>query len=220
MLDSFFDGFRLQPILKIGSNGSVDSYAFEVLSSPCKLVSSIDDFFLTLPKSLYRALITVQVNLFSKKKQNFFINIPVFLLQDKDFMLSLSGYRLSNLNFEIQDSHNLLGLTFEELASLADSISQLKLLGAKTWIDDIDDQYLDIALKLGVNGVKLDKDFVWHSPNVSEVVSDFQEFGLDVLAEGIESAYIFSKVVSSKVDFVQGYLWPEINISLDGRFLF
>ncbi|HGF7147476.1 TPA: EAL domain-containing protein [Vibrio cholerae] len=220
MLDSFFDGFRLQPILKIGSNGAVDSYAFEVLSSPCKLVSSIDDFFLTLPTSLYRALITVQVNLFSKKKHNFFINIPVFLLQDKDFIRSLYSFQLSNLNFEIQDSYNLLGLTLEELSTLAESITLLDQLGAKTWIDDVDDQYLDIALTLGVRGVKLDKDFVCYSLNVSEVVSDFQQLGLDVLAEGIESAYIFSKVVSSKVDFVQGYLWPEINISLDGRFLF
>ncbi|HDI3264791.1 TPA: EAL domain-containing protein, partial [Vibrio cholerae] len=70
---------------------------------------------------------------------------------------------------------------------------------------------------LGVTGVKLDKKFVWNSPMLVEVIKDFHELGLVVLAEGVENINVFNRLVSSHIDYVQGFLWPEINISLDGN---
>ncbi|TQP33701.1 EAL domain-containing protein, partial [Vibrio cholerae] len=43
------------------------------------------------------------------------------------------------------------------------------------------------------------------------------ELGITVLAEGVENINVFNRLVSSHIDYVQGYLWPEINVSLDGK---
>ncbi|EGR1702206.1 EAL domain-containing protein [Vibrio cholerae] len=217
MLSSLFHGFRLQPILQISTDGAVLSHSFEVLSKPKDGSVAIDELFSILPISIIRTLITTQVSLFSRMDCNYFINIPVSLWLDSEFIDSLCAYRLNNLSFEIQDSYNLLSLTKFEMELVSISINKFKKLGAKVWIDDINEEYYDVSVMLGVTGVKLDKTFVWNSPKLGDVIKDFHELGITVLAEGVENINVFNRLVSSHIDYVQGYLWPEINVSLDGK---
>ncbi|HDV5422823.1 TPA: EAL domain-containing protein [Vibrio cholerae] len=217
MLSSLFHGFRLQPILEVSSDGAVVSHSFEVLSTPKEKSVTIDELFSFLPVSIHRSLIITQVSLFSRMDCNYFINIPVSLWLDSEFVDSLCAYRLNNLSFEIQDSYKLLSLTKIEIGLVSKSINKFKELGSQVWIDDINEEYYDISILLGVTGVKLDKKFVWNSPMLVEVIKDFHELGLVVLAEGVENINVFNRLVSSHIDYVQGFLWPEINISLDGN---
>ncbi|CSC04837.1 diguanylate cyclase/phosphodiesterase [Vibrio cholerae] len=217
MLSSLFHGFRLQPILEVSSDGAVVSHSFEVLSTPKEKSVTIDELFSFLPVSIHRSLIITQVSLFSRMDCNYFINIPVSLWLDSEFVDSLCAYRLNNLSFEIQDSYKLLSLTKIEIGLVSQSIKKFKELGSQVWIDDINEEYYDISILLGVTGVKLDKKFVWNSPMLVEVIKDFHELGLVVLAEGVENINVLNRLVSSHIDYVQGFLWPEINISLDGN---
>ncbi|EOX3455841.1 EAL domain-containing protein [Vibrio cholerae] len=219
MLSAFIHSFRLQPILKLTDFGCVESHAFEVLSTPYTSVDSIELFFSSLPTSLTRGLVNLQIELFSRMDGVYFINLPCSLLIDEEFIENAFFYNLININLEISDPNNLFSLSNKKLNALKINIKFLQSLGAKVWIDDIDEKYLDIALYLGVNGVKLDKNFVWNSQLLDDVVCDFRQLGITVVAEGIENTTVLMKAINSRVDLVQGFFWPGINMSLDGSLL-
>ncbi|MBA5689927.1 GGDEF domain-containing protein [Duganella sp. LX47W] len=96
-----------------------------------------------------------------------------------------------------------------------ETLIHLKQLGVKLFIDDYGTGYSSLSYlqKLPVDGVKIDQSFVMPmvvNGNSATIVSSTIELGhnlgLTVVAEGVESAAIWHRLVALKCDVAQGYL--------------
>ncbi len=207
--------FRLQPIVKI-SKGEFSVYAHEVLLRPSDLNDvNLESFFDSLSIFSFKKLFMIQFSIFSNRDGFYFINVPTQLFLSNGFVSKHALSKRNNINIEIQNPNLLLDLDEFELAIIRNEILILQNNGVKVWLDDIDDKFLDIAIYLGVDGVKLDKYFVWSELSILELANSFRSFGIDVLAEGVENNIHLNKIFSSNINLAQGFFWPEMLVNFD-----
>ncbi|MCD6670943.1 EAL domain-containing protein [Vibrio cholerae] len=207
--------FRCQPIMKI-IDGEIKAYAHEVLVKLDGIMpNSLEQFFNELPISDYIDLFKLQINVFRKMNGTYFINVPAKLMLSDDFnnFVISSGFDINKICIEIQDSYSLKEMS-PYIDNLKNKIFSLQSRGVSVWLDDIDETFLDLAISLGVNGVKIDKSTLWNSENLLAISNDYRFYGIDVLAEGVEDLEHYNKVLGSSIHFAQGYLWPEIRVDL------
>lgn len=210
--------FRLQPIVKL-NNLRVKAHAYEVLAELTDVSrSKLEAFFSYLSINSHRELFKNQIDIFSSLPGNYFINIPVELLMTNGFASKLTKDK-DNINIEIQNPIKLFELNPYEIEQVKYEIILLQSNGVNVWLDDIDDRFIQYAIDLGVYGVKIDKNVVWSDYNLSEIKSRLRNTNIKILAEGIENISHYSKSLSSGVDMAQGFLWPEIQISAEGKIL-
>jgi len=135
------------------------------------------------------------------------------LVQRIEAALSLWGVSPTDLILEITESAAMLqgGAGFERLA-------RLRAFGVKVSIDDFGTGYSSLAYfrSLPADEVKIDKSFVKnileHDADASLVLTVVQlahNFGLSVVAEGIETDAARQRLLEMQCDLGQGYLFAR-----------
>jgi diguanylate cyclase (GGDEF)-like protein/PAS domain S-box-containing protein len=140
----------------------------------------------------------------------------------------LAGDRLAERVGEVLQRHELpsdclcLEITESVLMRDADAtvgvIDQLQALGVRVSIDDFGTGYSSLAYlkRFPVDSVKIDRSFVDGLPDdpgdraiVTAVVSLAHALGLDVVAEGVETAEQLAELVALGCDQAQGYYFAK-----------
>ncbi|MDL0445800.1 EAL domain-containing protein [Vibrio alginolyticus] len=213
--------FRLQPILNL-SYGSPSIISYEILVNLHNNEQDLEYFFTKLPLGDFKSLFFFQASLCCHLDGYFHINTPLELLLDHYISGLTSTSNFSNiesgrLKIEIQNPDQLFSLSPLDLADIITEIRMLQARGVQVWLDDINEAHYTIAMDLGVDGVKLDKSFFWSVDDLSSVQKKFLNENISVIVEGVESAAHYSKVAQFDYILVQGFLWPDIHIDLNGR---
>lgn len=155
------------------------------------------------------------------------VNVSVRQLLSKRFIdvvcqvLELSGLPANRLHIEVTES------VFGENLDSLDVLSALRRLGVETHIDDFGTGYSSLSRlhELPVDALKLDRSFIEdiHGQGrviVEGVVLMAQSFGLDVIAEGVETLEQAKILHALGVQKFQGYFFkvPDsvpTNVSFD-----
>jgi predicted signal transduction protein with EAL and GGDEF domain len=97
------------------------------------------------------------------------------------------------------------------------TLRALRYTGIKISLDDFGTGFSCLAdlRRLPIDQLKIDKSFVDSidvdsGPIVNTIVTTAQTFGLDVVAEGIETAAQAEKLIGLGVHYLQGYLFSDI----------
>jgi diguanylate cyclase (GGDEF)-like protein len=144
------------------------------------------------------------------------VNVTVLDLLDRDFvddvrtMLEEHGLPPQHLTIEITED-----VLMQEPERVDRTVSRLRSAGIRVVIDDFGTGYSSLAYlsRLPVDGLKIDKSFVQALPGdraswaiVRSVVELAERLGLDVVAEGVETAEQADAVEEAGCDRIQGYL--------------
>jgi EAL domain-containing protein (putative c-di-GMP-specific phosphodiesterase class I) len=124
--------------------------------------------------------------------------------------------------YEIDTSLVMLELTegvlIQNFEDTVKKLHHLKSLGISLSIDDFGTGYSSLSYlkKLPVNELKIDKSFIndlIEDENdeiiTQTIISIGQKFGLDVIAEGVETQEQFEKLRSIGCNLFQGYLFAK-----------
>jgi EAL domain-containing protein (putative c-di-GMP-specific phosphodiesterase class I) len=131
------------------------------------------------------------------------------LAPDVDRVLRRHGLPSSSLILEITETTMM-----SELEVVEDVLSSLRRLGVRLSVDDFGTGYSSLALlqRVAVNEVKIDRSFVSNmlgSPNdlaiVRATIELAHNLGLQVVAEGVESAALCDELAVLGCDAAQGY---------------
>lgn len=143
------------------------------------------------------------------------VNISARSLQDQHFapmvfsILAETGFPASRLELEVTE-RDLVANTERTIYT----ISQLRMQGIRIAIDDFGVGYSSFQTLrlLDVDRVKIDRDFVSEiltQPRdrliVASVINLAHELGLDVVAEGVESAAVWNALGTMDCDVAQGF---------------
>jgi diguanylate cyclase (GGDEF)-like protein len=133
---------------------------------------------------------------------------PLFS-EELEGLIKTSGIKPENIELEITES---AVMTDPEQAM--ETVKQLRALGTKLSIDDFGTGYSSLAYlkRLPVNEIKIDKSFVMNmiadendEMIVRSTIDLAHNLGLDVIAEGVDSGEVWSKLHELKCDGAQGY---------------
>ena len=128
-------------------------------------------------------------------------------------ILQQTGLNASNLRLDIAESALL-----DDAASAAEMLSQLRTLSVQLAIDDFGTGYSSLGrlYHFPINGLKIDRSFVTQmgiSPGDSLIVETIltlaHNLGLDVTAEGVETAEQLALLRVWQCEYGQGYFFSE-----------
>ncbi len=150
------------------------------------------------------------------KKLSFSINISPIQLTNNHFIRTLK-HILNNTQFptaylELEITESLLMGNNEDVNSVLNGISSL---GVKLSLDDFGKGYSSLSRlkKLPIDTLKIDKDFISDIHNekdkvvlVDIIIKLAHELGMNIVAEGIESAQQLKYLVAKKCYIGQGFL--------------
>lgn len=169
-----------------------------------------------LPKHRH---ITISVNLSAKQF------LQPELLQMIDATMSTSGVDGSQLRFEITES-----VLIENPESTNRTLHALKDRGIKLYIDDFGTGYSSLSYlhSFPFDALKIDRAFVAklgsgdeHEGMVRAIYAIARNFGMDVIAEGVESDDQRQQLSAMGCDYIQGYLISRpVQAAAAGRMLF
>jgi diguanylate cyclase (GGDEF)-like protein/PAS domain S-box-containing protein len=126
-------------------------------------------------------------------------------------VLARTGFPASSLTVEITET-----VMLEGAEAAVERLNTLRRLGVRLWLDDFGTGYSSLAYLGGlpIDGLKLDRAFVsrlGQDPGahvlVSGVLRMARELGLDVTAEGVETASQASILLTLGCDRAQGFLF-------------
>ena len=151
--------------------------------------------------------LTISVNLSARQfqRQN--------LAQEVDRVLDRSGLPPSSLELEITET-----VIMDDTPSTTKALQVLKSLGVRLSIDDFGTGYSSLSyLKhLPVDCLKIDRSFVWglgQDPEgtaiVSAIVNLARDLGIEVVAEGVESAPQLEMLRALGCNLAQGFYFSE-----------
>jgi diguanylate cyclase (GGDEF)-like protein/PAS domain S-box-containing protein len=124
-------------------------------------------------------------------------------------MLKSTSIDLRMLKLEITES-----AIMQDVDLARSQLERLRAMGIKVAIDDFGTGYssLSYLVQFPVDTLKIDRSFVIgmgnggeHSKIVSTVISLAHNLGLDVVAEGVETASQYDQLAKLGCDYVQGY---------------
>ncbi len=126
--------------------------------------------------------------------------------------LKESGLPPSRLSLELTES-----VFAGDRRHIIPTLGALRDTGIRISLDDFGTGFSCLAdlRRLPIDKLKIDKSFVESidvdsGPIVNTIVTTAQTFGLDVVAEGVETAAQAEKLVSLGVHYLQGYLFSDI----------
>jgi EAL domain-containing protein (putative c-di-GMP-specific phosphodiesterase class I) len=147
------------------------------------------------------------------------VNVSTMQFERPDFVdtvrrtLDVSGLKPENLGLELLES--VLVQRFDETAS---RIAQLRALGVRLALDDFGAGYSSLSYlhRLTFDTLKIDRSFISAlgdardtRPLVESILSIAQSFGLDAVAEGVETHAQLETLLSLGCEKVQGYLYSR-----------
>ncbi|MFC3177153.1 EAL domain-containing protein [Undibacterium amnicola] len=147
------------------------------------------------------------------------INVSPKQFRQKDFVdkviaaLETQGVGGENLIFEVTE-----GLFIDNLQETISRMSKLAGLGIRFSIDDFGTGYssLNYLKRLPLYELKIDKSFVQDVPGdangtaiVGSILSMAKQFGLKVVAEGVETEEQASYLITNNCDSMQGFLYSR-----------
>ncbi len=153
--------------------------------------------------------------------QSFFLSINIspvhFLHQDLveriEAILARIGFPANWLHLEITE-----GLLIENQSHTLQTLSRLRKLGIKISIDDFGTGYSSIGYlkEYPVDSVKIDRSFVHQVPadtknkNICTTIASLaHNFGLTIVAEGVETVENATFLREIGIDYLQGYLFTK-----------
>ena len=132
-------------------------------------------------------------------------------------ILDETGFPPGKLEFEITET-----AIMDDVESSLQILDRLRSLGISISIDDFGTGYSSLSYlrKLSIRNLKIDQSFiaeVEHKPEdatiVSAILSLAKGLGLEVIAEGVETAEQLKFLEEKKCDYVQGYYFsPPLNV--------
>jgi diguanylate cyclase len=147
------------------------------------------------------------------------VNVSTMQFERPDFVdtvrrtLDVSGLKPENLGLELLES--VLVQRFDETAS---RIAQLRALSVRLALDDFGAGYSSLSYlhRLTFDTLKIDRSFIMAlgdardtRPLVESILSIAQSFGLDAVAEGVETQAQLETLQSLGCEKVQGYLYSR-----------
>jgi diguanylate cyclase len=147
------------------------------------------------------------------------VNVSTMQFERPDFVdtvrrtLDVSGLKPENLGLELLES--VLVQRFDETAS---RIAQLRALGVRLALDDFGAGYSSLSYlhRLTFDTLKIDRSFISAlgdardtRPLVESILSIAQSFGLDAVAEGVETRAQLETLQALGCEKVQGYLYSR-----------
>jgi len=155
----------------------------------------------------------------TKSKWRVSINVSSKQFEEKNFVKKVETILKK---YEIDTSLVMLELTegvlIQNFEDTVEKLHHLKSLGISLSIDDFGTGYSSLSYlkKLPVNELKIDKSFIndlIEDENdeiiTQTIISIGQKFGLDVIAEGVETQEQFEKLHSIGCNLFQGYLFAK-----------
>jgi EAL domain-containing protein (putative c-di-GMP-specific phosphodiesterase class I) len=126
--------------------------------------------------------------------------------------LKAAGLPPSRLNLELTES-----VFAGDRRHIIPTLSALRESGIRISLDDFGTGFSCLAdlRRLPIDQLKIDKSFVESietdsAPIVNAIVTTAQTFGLEVVAEGVETAAQAEKLASLGVHYLQGYFFSDI----------
>jgi len=142
------------------------------------------------------------------------VNVSARQFREKDFAavveaaLARSGLPAGRLELELTES-----MLMADVDSAVEYMHALRSLGVRLSIDDFGTGYSSLAYlqRFPINHLKIDRSFVRPLPDaghalVSAVITLAHQFGLDVVAEGVEDKAQLAWLRDAGCNLVQGYL--------------
>jgi diguanylate cyclase (GGDEF)-like protein len=124
-----------------------------------------------------------------------------------------SGVKPHNIELEVTES-----LLLDNTVTLRDTLVQIKKMGIKISIDDFGTGYSNLGyLKtMDVNTLKIDRSFIQnmeeeaHNQNiVKAIIQISKSLGVQVVAEGVETAAVAESLQAMNCQIGQGYFWAK-----------
>jgi len=157
------------------------------------------------------------------------VNVSALQFAQADFVASVtntlarSGANPQRLELELTES-----MLVEDLPDVLDKIARIRALGVRFSLDDFGTGYSSLAhlKRLGMDQLKIDQSFVRniHSDSEDQVIAETiiylgHNFGMQVIAEGVETEAQRQLLAHLGCDAFQGYLFakPVVAESLLGR---
>jgi len=128
---------------------------------------------------------------------------------------SISGHGLPADALEIEITENPL---LKDVSGVIDKMHLLRKSGVRISIDDFGTRYssLNYLRRFPINTIKIDQSFVRdlaegqdHSPIIPAIICIAQGFGLNVVAEGVETDYQKKTLLELGCGEMQGYLFSR-----------
>ena len=101
--------------------------------------------------------------------------------------------------------------------NIVPALAELRQMGVRISLDDFGTGYSCLAdlRRLPIDRIKIDKSFVesMHTDGgaiVKAIVTTAETFGLEVIAEGVETAAQAQSLIDLRVQFLQGFFFSDI----------
>lgn len=131
------------------------------------------------------------------------------------FHMKKYGIRPGHINFEITET-----ACIENDENVQDNLKSLRDIGCSFSMDDFGSGYSNLKgiLQMQFNMIKLDREFVWLCLNKEDkrnmkmldlCVQFMKGYGMNVLAEGIETKYQNEMMIEHGVEYIQGFYYSE-----------
>lgn len=152
-----------------------------------------------------------------KKEWRISVNVSYKQFEKNDFVSIIEtiiqeyGINPKKLRLELTES-----LLIKNTQDALNKINQLKAIGISLSIDDFGTGYSSLSYlkQLSIDELKIDQSFIRDlisDPNdviiVETIISIGQKFGLEVIAEGVETQEQYDKLVSMGCEYFQGYFF-------------
>lgn len=209
---SVIKGLRLQPLKDLRTG---ETFAWEVLSWLDN--QDAETWFSSLSAESHMAIFCWQVTEVLKSDGNFWLNLPVKVLSNPQFIDYISCLRHQNrLVLEIQDPNNITLLDPLEKLTFQTGVHKLQESGWPVWLDDVTFNIAEElpVINIAIDGIKIDRNELISSYGYSCLVQKAKEFTDFILSEGIENEKQLDAVTKEKIIYGQGFLWPEKKIAI------
>ncbi len=177
----------------------------------------IHDFSLWLAKTLFKQISIWQVNNISFKK--YALNLSSHNLHNprfiKRFIELIKKYKIDANQLEIEITEHV---AIEHFPKRQNPLKQLRDLGVSISVDDFGTGYSSLSYlkQLPINTIKIDRSFIKSLPNsqhdvaLSKAIIDIsKEFGLHLIAEGVENSEQADFLHQCGCSHMQGYLFAK-----------
>ncbi len=159
-----------------------------------------------------------------KNKWRISVNVSYKQFEKDDFVTMIESILIENdikpekLRLELTES-----LLVKNIQEALVKINRLKKIGLSLSIDDFGTGYSSLSYlkQLPIDELKIDQSFIRdliNDPNdviiVATILSIGQKFGLEVIAEGVETLEQYEKLLSMGCEYFQGYLFGKPTVPM------
>lgn len=207
------EGIRFQPLVALKTGEII---ACEVLSSIKN--SNPEKWFSQLSSGKVFSLFLWQVEYLAKFPGEYWLNLPVKIFCNTHKIKQLVNINHDNrIILEVQDPENLPHLSWDELTAFKKGVDVLRQAGWRIWLDDVTSTLIPLIsrMPLQVNGIKIDRNEIKDSGRIVALISKASVIYPQILVEGIETQQERQRILLTRAQYGQGFLWPERKVLLN-----